>query len=196
MKNSERVKNSEFKVLINGDISIQNATIMRFGNWSNFEGKPTKFTPAGGKRTFNLVLTEVVADALRADGWNVKTLESREEGDEPTYITQIIVNLNSDPPPVIKIYTNFHGKKRANELNENTIKILDTVSIENIDMVIHPYVHNFPNSQYTTNGYIKGLFVTQAYDESFDFGGKYDEYEEYHDSVPMGDDPNDDTIPF
>ena len=75
----EAARNSEFKRLVNGDLSVENAVII----WTNFEGRATKFNPNGGKRTFALVLTEEVAEMLREEGWNVKTREGRDEGDDP-----------------------------------------------------------------------------------------------------------------
>ena len=43
----EAARNSEFKRLVNGDLSVENAVII----WTNFEGRATKFNPNGGKRT-------------------------------------------------------------------------------------------------------------------------------------------------
>ena len=46
----------------------------------NFAGKETKFNTEGN-RNFAVILPEAAAEAMKADGWNVKTLEPREEGD-------------------------------------------------------------------------------------------------------------------
>ena len=69
--------------------------------WTNFEGRATKFNPNGGKRTFALVLTEEVAAMLREEGWNVKTRDGRDEGDDPLYFTEIVVNMESQFPPKV-----------------------------------------------------------------------------------------------
>ena len=37
----EAARNSEFKRLVNGDLSVENAVII----WTNFEGRATKFNP-------------------------------------------------------------------------------------------------------------------------------------------------------
>ena len=172
----EAARNSEFKRLVNGDLSVENAVII----WTNFEGRATKFNPNGGKRTFALVLTEEVAAMLREEGWNVKTRDGRDEGDDPLYFTEIVVNLNSTFPPKIVLYTEFRGRKSAHKLTEErTIKQLDTIDIANVDVVIHPYEHGF-SSVATIKGYARAIYVTQGQDSYF--GGKYADYEE----VPEG----------
>ena len=59
--------------------------------WTNFGGKPTKYNPSGGKRTFDLVLTEEAAMKLISDGWNVKTIKGKHEDDPALYVTEIVV---------------------------------------------------------------------------------------------------------
>ena len=161
---------SGFKKLVNGDLSVENAVII----WTNFAGKPTKFVQNGGKRTFALVLTETVADELKNEGWNVKKREGREEGDDPLYFTEIAVNLEGRFPPKIMLLTEFHGVKSGNALNEHSIGQLDVIDIETVDMIIHPYEHNF-SSVSKIKGYLKAIYITQAKDENF--GGKYSDYE-------------------
>lgn len=194
MKYQEAVRFSEFERLINGDLSVGDAVII----WTNFRAKPTKYNQAGGIITFCLVLTEEMAEQLRDEGWNVKENQGREEGDEPLYTTEVKVNMKSNYPPKVKLYTEFKGKKTATSLNEHSIGMLDTVAIGKVDLVVHPYEHGRDVSGGSTiKGYLKAIYVTQAKDEYFD--GIYDEYEENtvsYDGIPMGDDPDDDTIPF
>ena len=197
----EAARNSEFKRLVNGDLSVENAVII----WTNFEGRATKFNPNGGKRTFALVLTEEVAAMLREEGWNVKTRDGRDEGDDPLYFTEIVVNMESQFPPKVVLYTEFRGKKSANKLNERSIKQLDTIEIENVDVVVHPYEHGF-SSVATIKGYARAVYVTQGQDSYF--GGKYADYEEVPEGrgqLQLGDsggefadyqDVTDDDIPF
>ena len=178
----ESARNSEFKKLINGDLSIEGAIII----WTNFEGRPTKFNPAGGKRTFVLVLTDTVAEELRNEGWNIKTREPREEGEDPLFFTEIVINMDSKFPPKVVLYSEFNGKKSANKLTSETIRQLDSINIANVDVIIHPYEHNF-SSVANVKGYANALYITQAPDSNF--GGKYAEYE-------MGGVDSDDDIPF
>ena len=48
----------------------------------NFSGKKSTYN-ATGKREFAVVLPEDYAERMLADGWNVKILEPRDEGDDP-----------------------------------------------------------------------------------------------------------------
>ena len=68
-----KIRESRFGFTENRELVVENAVIM----WSNFGGSPTKFNPDGGKRTFDLVLTERVAMSLISDGWNVKTVKRK-----------------------------------------------------------------------------------------------------------------------
>lgn len=191
----QEAQESVFKKLMNGDLSVENAVII----WTNFEGKPTKFKPAGGQRTFVLVLTESAAEDLKSEGWNVKTREGREEGDDPLYFTEIVVNMDSKFPPKVMLLTEFRGRKTANRLTANAVKQLDYIDIDNVDLIIHPYEHGM-SAVASVKGYAKVVYITQGKDEYF--GDKYDEYEEEIIGDPssgdhqFSDNVDDDEIPF
>ena len=174
----DRARNSEFKRLVNGDLSIENAVII----WTNFEGRPTKFNPAGGKRTFALVLNEEMGEELKSEGWNIKYSEPREEGDDILIYTEIVVNMDSKYPPKVTLYSDFRGRKTANPLDADTISELDTINIENVDLVIHPYEHG-RSAVARVKGYAKAIYVTQGQDRYFE--GKYDEYCYEPDETPF-----------
>ncbi len=158
---------AQFSILKDGSLSVEGAKIL----WTNFAGRPTKFNAAGGKRTFNLVLDKETADTLVHDGWNVRELEPRNEGDEPTYVTEVTVGFGQFPP---KIYLIDGVTKRMHRLDEDTVAQLDNVDIENVDVMVRPYNHGVANSRGTTiKGYVKSLYVTQ---DNSDFNGKYAGY--------------------
>jgi hypothetical protein len=46
----------------------------------NFEGKQSQFNREG-KREFSVILDPATAGQMAKDGWNIKTLKAREEGD-------------------------------------------------------------------------------------------------------------------
>ena len=69
---------SKFELLINGNLNVERAAMI----YKNFSGKPTKVNPAGGKRTFSLVLNEEYAERLFDQGWNVKVKEVRDQVEE------------------------------------------------------------------------------------------------------------------
>ncbi len=166
---SKAENDSIFTTLTNGDISIEHAVVI----WSNFAGRPTKFNPQGGKRTFNIVLPRKIADELTANGWNVKVREPRDEDDDPLIFTEIVLNMDSQYPPKVYLCSEFGGKKSMNTLDGSTVGELDDLEIENFDIIIHPYEHG-RTEEYRIKGYANSIYATQAH--NFDFGGKYDGY--------------------
>ena len=168
-----RAEKSIFKKLNSGELVVENAVII----WTNFAGAPTKYDRNGGKRTFNLVLPEYMADELTADGWNVKTREARDEDGDPLYFTEIAINLDARKPPMFTVYTEFAGKKRARPLRGDAVGELDNIDIESVDLVIG--VHRYDGEKYTAKGYANVVNVIQAKDEYF--GDKYADYYEDED---------------
>ena len=118
-------ENSKFELLINGNLNVERAGMI----YKNFTGKPTVVNPAGGKRTFSLVLTKEYAERLHDQGWNIKVKEVRDqlgenektrtvswtdycdnyktEFDHALIYTEVVVNENSEYPP--KIYKVSEG---------------------------------------------------------------------------------------
>lgn len=162
----EKARRSKFETLKNGDLAVENAVII----WTNFAGAPTKFNPAGGKRTFTLVLSEDIADALKAEGWNVKFREAKDPDDDPLIYTEIVVNMESAYPPTVALYSELRGRKSARPLDAETVGLLDSIEIDNVDLIIHPYNHGRPGPS-SVKGYAKAIHVVQAQDGYF--GGKY-----------------------
>lgn len=162
----ERARESKVTRLVNGDLSIEGAVII----WRNFAGAPTKVNPAGGKRTFALVLDEGLAEELTNEGWNVKYREPKVDGDDALITTEIVANMESKYPPKVVLISEFRGRMRQNELDGDTIGHLDDIRLENVDLVIHPYEHG--RGVYKVKGYLKAIFVTQAQSDAY-FGGKY-----------------------
>lgn len=158
---------SEYSIMKDGSLSVEGARIL----WINFAGRPTDFNPAGGKRTFNIVLSREIADTLKADGWNVRTIQPKNEDDEPFYVTEVTVKFGQFPP---KVYLVDGVSNRMHPLDEETIGQLDNIDIANVDVMIRPYNHGVSNSRGTTvKGYVKSLYVTM---DNSDFNGKYAGY--------------------
>ena len=138
---------AQFTFLKDGSLSVEGARII----WTNFSGRPTKFNAAGGKRTFNLVLDRDTADELARDGWNVREIEPKNEGDEPLYVTEITVGFGQYPP---KVYLIDSRSKRMQPLDEDSISLLDNIDIENVDVMVRPYRHGVANARgNTVKGY-------------------------------------------
>lgn len=145
--------NNEGKVV--GNITIEGARIF-FRNFSGLEGKFN----AKGKRNFCVAIDEDLARDLEEEGWNVKYLEPRDDGDERLPYIQVSVMFGKGVPPKVVIITS-RGKTT---LTEDEINILDWAEITNADLIIRPY--NWEVSGKTgVKAYLKSLFVTISEDE-------------------------------
>jgi len=146
------------------NISVESARII----FRNFAGKESKFN-AKGKRNFCLVLDNDVAEDLKDIGWNIKYLSPRDPDDAPQAYLQVAVAFDNFPP---KIWLITGGKKT--ELTEDTISVLDYAEIENVDVIVRPYVWEV-NGKSGVKAYVKNMYVTIAENE---FEKKYRNFDE------------------
>jgi hypothetical protein len=186
-------ENSKFELLVNGNLNVEQAGMI----YKNFTGKPTKVNPAGGKRTFSLVLTKDYAERLNDAGWNIKVKEVRDqlaegeftrtvswadyidnfqnEFDHALIYTEIVVNENSEYPPRIYKISEFNGEKTMALVPPEQWHRLDESELMNVDIVIHPYTHGRsvmnPDAK---KGYLKSMYAVAV--PVNDFGGKYAGY--------------------
>jgi hypothetical protein len=138
----------------NKQVIIEGARII----FRNFEGKEAQYNRAGD-RNFAIVLPEDTAEQLLQDGWNVKFLEAREEGDTITPYISVAVNFKNRPPRVVMI----SGDVRTNMDTEN-IALLDYADIQNVDCIFVAYEYNV-NGKSGIKAYLKSLYVTVEEDE-------------------------------
>lgn len=157
------------------NLEIENARII----FRNFKGEAGQYN-AKGDRNFCVILDKDTAEALCADGWNVKPLRSREEDEEPEYYMQVKVNFNGRPPKVVKV-----KRGKCIELDEDSVANLDDADIETCDLIINPYEWNV-NGKSGIKAYLKAGYFTVAEDR---FESKY-----YSPSDPM--DELDEEVPF
>jgi hypothetical protein len=157
-----------------GIVQIDGARIC----FRNFKGEASMYN-ANGERTFSLIIPdEEVAEALRNDknemgaGWNVKIKAPREEGEEPFMHLPIKVKYTERSKPRVYLQS---GKNRV-ELTEETIGLLDDISISSVDLDIRPYDSESRFGAHRT-AYLQSMLVTQNMD--FDrFAARFAE-EEY-----------------
>lgn len=128
--------------------------------FKNFEGRESQFNRKGD-RNFGLVLTEELADQLVQDGWNVKVLEPREEGDESTPWLPVEVKFNNFPPRIVLLTNN--GKTRT-QLTENTVDAVDTIDIENVDLIVRAYEWQVSDKS-GIKAYLKTMYIKVLEDE-------------------------------
>ena len=139
-------------------LTVEDARIL----WRNFSGRQTQYN-AKGKRNFNLVIPPEDVEAMKADGWNVKTKAPRPDYPDDTPLSTLAVNVNysenSRPPRVVLIA----GDDRT-ELDEESISMLDRVQIEKVDLIINPSYYDVNgNTGYTA--YLQALYVTIVQDD-------------------------------
>jgi hypothetical protein len=119
----------------------------------NFAGKEGQYNREGD-RNFAVVLPMDIAVKMLEDGWNVRYLEAREEGDEPTPYISVAVNYNNRPPRVILLTSTSRT-----QLDEKSVEVLDWSDIKTADLIARGYDW-VVNGKSGTKAYLQSLFVT------------------------------------
>lgn len=145
---------------VTDNLVIESAEIL----FRNFSGVQSQYNPAGSRNFCVIIPTEDIAEKLSADGWNVKRLRPREEGDPERPYIQVNVSF-SGRPPIVKMITS----SGQTMLDEETIGMLDYADISNVDLIIGPYNWNV-NGKSGVKGYVRSMYVTIREDE---FAAKY-----------------------
>jgi hypothetical protein len=119
----------------------------------NFAGREGQYNREGD-RNFCVLLPEDLATQLYEDGWNVKSLKSREPDDPAQPYLMVAVSFKGRPPKIVMITS-----KGRTDIPEQMIEMLDWVDIRQVDLIIRPY-------DWTVSGrggrkaYLKSLFIT------------------------------------
>jgi hypothetical protein len=119
----------------------------------NFSGKEGQYNREGD-RNFAVVLTDDVAVQMLADGWNVRYLEAREDGDTDTPYISVAVNFNNRPPRVVLLTSTTRT-----QLDEHAVEVLDWADIKTADLIARGYDWSV-NGKSGTKAYLQSLFVT------------------------------------
>lgn len=135
-------------------VTIEGAQLI----FKNFSGQKSQFN-ATGKREFSVILDQETASQMLADGWNIKYLKAREEGEADTPYLPVEVSFKVRPPRIVMMTA-----IARTSLDENTVELLDWADIEASDLIVTPYEWTV-NEKTGTKAYLKSLFVTIAEDD-------------------------------
>lgn len=137
-----------------GILQIDDARIV----YRNFSGAGSKFNREGDRNFAVVIPDQVMADALIAEGWNVKIKPPRDEDDTPFMYLPVKIKFN-DHGPNCYLATGT----RLNRLDEESICCLDDVDILSVDMDIRPYDWDV-NGKIGRTAYLASIKVTQEVD--------------------------------
>jgi hypothetical protein len=132
--------------------------------FKNFAGKEGQYNQAGD-RNFCILLDDETADAMDADGWNIKELRAREEGDTPQkYLPVSIKYRGRNGADMRKPRLVMITSKGRTDLTEEECELFDWVDIQKVDLIVRPY-HWEVSGNRGTKAYLKSIYVTIEEDE-------------------------------
>ena len=129
--------------------------ILVFRNFAGKEGPMNR----EGDRNFCVLLDHETAELMAKDGWNIKALNSREEGEPDQPYIQVAVSFKVRPPKIVMI-----SSSGRTHLNQNTVEMLDYADIKTVDLIANEYQWNV-NGKTGIKAYLKTMFVTIDEDE-------------------------------
>lgn len=148
-------------------IRIENT---RFIYRTNFSGDPERDTFGSDARKANIIIPDYEqAMNLRAAGFNVKETkphEDEEQDFEPTYFVAINVNYDTKWPPRIYLVS---GDAEPVKLDEDSIDILDTCYVLNVNAILNPYENSRTGRK---SLYVRTMYVEQDVEDD-PFASRY-----------------------
>lgn len=119
----------------------------------NFAGEEGQYNRKGD-RNFCVIIDHALAPQLVEEGWNIKYLKPREEGDVPQPYLQVKCHFGKQPPRIVLV-----GSSNKRDLDEGTVNILDWAEIERVDLIVRPYEWEV-NGKTGIKAYLKTIYVT------------------------------------
>lgn len=131
--------------------------------YRNFSGTPSKYNREGDRNFAVVINDEETANALIAEGWNVKIKPPREDGDDPFIILPVKVKFNERGP---NVYLSSNGNQI--KLDETTVSCLDDVTIQSVDLDVRPFdwviMEGTADEKRGRTAYLQAMRVTQELD--------------------------------
>ena len=147
-----------------GILQIDDARII----YRNFAGAGSKYNREGDRNFAVIIPEKEMADALIAEGWNVKIKPPRDEDEDPFMFLPIKVKFNDRGPNAY-----LQTGTRMNRLDEEGIACLDDVDIISVDMDVRPYDWEV-NGKAGRTAYLQSIKGVQEVDR---FAARYAEEE-------------------
>lgn len=119
----------------------------------NFSGKEGPFN-AAGDRNFCVILDREVGLQMEKDGWNVKYLDAREEGEADVPYIQVRVGFKNRPPRIVVLTSTSRQS-----FSEDMVESLDWADIQNADLICRGYEWDVQGKK-GIKAYLQSLFVT------------------------------------
>jgi hypothetical protein len=145
--------------MVERNLTIENAQIL-FRNFSGEEGMYNR----AGDRNFCVLIDDDTAASLIQDGWSVKYLKPREDGEKPQPYMQVKVKFGNIPPRIVLVTS-----RNKKELTESDVNILDWAELERVDLIIRPYNWEV-NGKSGVKAYLKTGYFTIVEDK---FANRY-----------------------
>ena len=140
-------------------VTIDDARIF----FKNFAGREGQYN-AEGDRNFGCALPNDIATVMQQDGWNVKYLKPRDEGDEPQAWVPVSVSYKNRPPRVVMISKRMNRDSGEFEqvrttIPEELVEMLDYADMEKVDLILNPYAYNV-NGRSGIKAYLRSIYIT------------------------------------
>lgn len=111
-------------------ITIKNARIFK----SNFSGKEIPPYNPEGRRNFCVFIDNLkIAEDMEKDGWNIRWLDPRNDGEERKAFLSVAVSFINRPPKILLM-----SSRGETNLGEEEVGMLDWAEKETVDLTINP----------------------------------------------------------
>lgn len=144
-----------------GILQINDARII----FRNFRGEGSAYNREGDRNFAVSIDSTELADELVAEGWNVKIKDATEDGEMPRMHLPVKVKFSNKGPHVY-----LKTGDRVNELDEDSVAILDDIDILSVNLDIRPYDWEV-NGKTGRAAYLQSIEVIQNIDR---FAAGYD----------------------